>query len=216
MSARSQSARRDAGRSPSPARARAISVRKDQIRLAALELFAVQGFRPTTMAAIGEHAGIRGPSIYRHYSSKQDLLQDIVFTTMSDLIAAHERAVAGAADPPGQLRRATEAHVRYHARHRFEAAVGNREIPSVDEPARSRLLGLRATYETGFRSIIDAGRAEGSFQVDSPRLASYAILDMGMGVALWYREDGPHSEDEVVHQYGDLALRMCRPPDPAH
>ena len=41
------------------------------------------------------------------------------------------------------------------------------------------------------RELIHQGSAEGRFEVASSRLASYAILDMGMGVAVWFREDGP-------------------------
>jgi hypothetical protein len=129
---------------------------------------------------------------------------------MSDLISAHDHAVAEEADPASRLRRATEAHVRYHARHRFEAAVGNREIASVAEPHRTRLLALRSDYERRFRSIVEEGCRAGTFTVETARLASYAILDMGMGVALWYREDGEVSEEEIVDQYGRMALRICR------
>ncbi|WP_254076284.1 hypothetical protein [Streptomyces sp. P3] len=52
-----------------------------------------------------------------------------------------------------RLRRATEAHVRYHARHRLDAFVGNREIRSLVEPHHSRVLALRAEYEAGVRRL---------------------------------------------------------------
>ncbi|GAA4024256.1 hypothetical protein [Streptomyces plumbiresistens] len=67
------------------------------------------------------------------------------------------------------LRRATEAHVRYHARHRLEAVVGNHEIRSLVEPHRSRVPALRAEYEAGFRAIVEAGVKEGCFTAASPR-----------------------------------------------
>lgn len=184
--------------------------RWELIRRAALQLFAVQGYRATTMADIGELSGIRGPSIYRHYESKQQLLVEIVFTTMEDLLTAQADAIAGHDDPAEQLRLATEAHARYHAGHRHEATVGNREIRSVEEPDNAKLLGLRRRYEGGFRQIIQRGVDAGIFDVASPRLVSYAILDMGMGISIWYRQDGPHSEDEIIRDHGEMALRLCR------
>lgn len=48
----------------------------------------------------------------------------------------------------------------------------------------------------------------GQFAVGSERLASYAILDMGMGVAAWFRCDGQHSVDEIAYLYADFALAM--------
>lgn len=181
--------------------------RLSEIRAAPLELFTRRGYEATTMTDLGAEVGIRGPSLYKHVASKQDVLVDIMTTTMDALLAAHQAAVAGTADPTERLRRAVEAHVRYHARHRREAFVGNREIRSLIEPHRSAILARRAEYEMGFRSLIADGVAAGRFHVASPQLASYAILDLGMGVATWFRE-GQFDENEVAWQQTEFALRL--------
>ena len=128
--------------------------------------------------------------------------------TMDALLAAFAGTVATTTDPVERLRRATDAHVRYHARHRLEAFVGNREIRSLVEPHRSAVLARRAEYERGFRRLITDGVAAGRFSVASPRLASYAILDLGMGIANWYRPDGEHDENDIARQYTEFALRI--------
>lgn len=184
------------------------SPRADDIRAAALDLFTRFGYEATTMADIGAAVGVRGPSLYKHVASKQDLLVDITRRTMDELLAQHRAAVATTGDPTERLRRATETHVRYHARHRLEAFVGNRELRSLQEPFRSEVLARRAEYEACFRDLVTAGVAAGRFRVASARLASYAILDLGMGVAVWFREDGEIGEDAVVWEYGELALRI--------
>jgi AcrR family transcriptional regulator len=189
------------------------STRRDRILSAALELFAVRGYRSTTMGDLGELAGIRGPSIYKHFKSKQEILAELMFATMDRLIDRHQAALAASDDVVERLELAVEAHVRYHARYRFEAFMGTREINSLEEPARSLLLARRDTYERGFRTLIETGQSEGKFNVTSSRLASYAILDMGMGVAVWFRDTGPINEDEVVHHYAGLALRMVGAPE---
>ncbi|MFC7885156.1 TetR/AcrR family transcriptional regulator [Streptomyces sp. NPDC057376] len=187
--------------------ARAIAIRH-----AALELFTQRGYAATTMADIGQAVGIRGPSLYKHVSSKQQLLVEIMVGTMEALIAEHGVAVRGTADPQERLRRATEAHVRYHVRHRHEAFVGTREIRSLEEPNRSKVLSMRDAYEQAFRDLVQAGVDCGRFHVTSVRLASYAILDLGMGVSVWYREAGELSENQVAWQYGEFALRLVGAP----
>ncbi|MFF8512805.1 TetR/AcrR family transcriptional regulator [Streptomyces sp. NPDC015492] len=189
--------------------------RVDDIRSAALELFTEQGYRATTMADIGAAVGIRAPSLYKHVDSKQALLAQIMTTTMRNLLDLHRAAISTTHDPAERLRRATEAHVRYHARHRAEAFVGNREIRSLEEPHKGDLLKQRATYEAGFRQLVGAGIAARRFDVTSARLASYAILDLGMGVAVWFRDDGELTEDAVVWEYGELALRIVGAHTPA-
>lgn len=182
--------------------------RAAQIRQAALRLLAERGYRATTMADIGAAVGIRGPSLYKHVPSKQHLLAEIMVGTMRDLLEGLDRAIASADDLPGQFRRAVEAHVRFHARRRLEAYVGTREIRSLEQPNRDRVVALRSRYESGFRDLIDKGVQDGLFRTRSPKLASYAVLDMGMGISVWYRDDGEFSEDELVYTYADQALRL--------
>lgn len=184
------------------------SARYPDIRAAALELFARLGYAATTMADVGSAVGIRGPSLYKHVTSKQALLAQIMIETMHELLAAHRGAVATSEDPTERLRRAVEVHVRYHARHHLEAFVGNREIRSLVEPHLSEVRELRAEYEAGFRELVRAGIERGTFRAESAQLASYAILDIGMGVAVWFREGTEPTEDEVVWQLGEFALRI--------
>jgi AcrR family transcriptional regulator len=182
--------------------------RTSEIRTAALELFTRLGYEATTMADIGAAVGIRGPSLYKHIASKQDVLVEIMVGTMDALIAANRSALATTTDPTERLRRAVEAHVRFHARNRLEAFVGNRELRSLEEPHRTAVVARRAEYEQSFRKLILDGVTAGRFHVGSPRLASYAILDLGMGVSTWYREDGEFTENEVAWEQTEFALRL--------
>ena len=163
------------------------------------------------MKDIARAVGVRAPSLYTHVRSKDALLTEIMVTTMDDLIKGFHLAVATTRDPVEQLKRATESHVRYHTRHRREAFVGNREIPSLKPGARRIILDKRREYSMLFRNLIDRGSKEGIFLRSSPRLVAYAILDMGIGLAAWFRPDGPYTEEELVRSYGEFALRLaCR------
>lgn len=178
------------------------------VRAVALALFAERGYRGTTMNDIADALGIRAPSLYNHVPSKHEILRHIMVATMDQLLADHRVAVGSTLEVTEQLRRATEAHVRYHCRHRLEAFVGNREIQSLEPAAREAVLAKRDDYEQGFRALIGRGRESGSFLVGSARLASYSILEMGIGVASWFHHEGPLSEAEVAYHYGEFALRI--------
>jgi AcrR family transcriptional regulator len=182
--------------------------RTEQVRTAALELFAAQGYRATTVDEIGARVGIRGPSVYKHFRSKQDLLVDIVVGTTEAMLAAQRAAVRSAGDVREQLRRAVEAHVRFHAEHPREAFVAGREIDSLPEPHRSAVLRKQAEYERRLRRLVETGVRDGAFAVESPRLAAYAILDMGAGVAGWFRPGAPVGQDELATRHGEFALRL--------
>lgn len=53
------------------------NITKDKIFMAALELFSRNNYFNVTMRDLADQAGIRPPSIYNHYASKEDLLVSI-------------------------------------------------------------------------------------------------------------------------------------------
>ncbi|ODT99998.1 MAG: transcriptional regulator [Pseudonocardia sp. SCN 72-86] len=183
-------------------------VRRADIVAAALELFADKGYLATTMDDIGRAVNVRGPSLYKHVASKQDLLVEIMETSIATVLRDHAVAVGSTDDVADQLRRAVEAHVRFHARHRLEAFVGTRELRHLSEENRAAMAARRRDYERGFRVLVERGVAEGRFRVGSVRLTTYSLLDMGVGVSVWFRDGEEFSVDEVAYRYGDLAMRL--------
>lgn len=184
------------------------SDRHHEILDAALELFATIGYGATTMAQIGDRLGIRGPSLYKHIASKQELLVEIVTGMMTELLRRQRAALILGGDVRDRLQRITAVHVQYHAEQRYEAFVGHREIDSLEEPNRTRILDLRREYESRFRELVQEGRELNLFTTSSDRWSSYAILDMGIGVSAWYNPAGSVSPEELAVTYARLALRM--------
>jgi AcrR family transcriptional regulator len=178
-----------------------------QIRAAALRLMAERGYYGASMEDIADLIGIRASSLYKHIDSKQSLLVDIMTTTMEELLANFDRATIAGSNV-FKLQCVMEAHVRYHALHQLEARIGNREIPSLVEPSRGIVLGLRNEYRRRWQSLIDSGIHSGEFKARSSKLATYSLLEMGIGVAQWYRIDGTLSLDEIVEDYSEMALRL--------
>ncbi|MEY2958310.1 MAG: hypothetical protein RLZZ01_878 [Actinomycetota bacterium] len=182
--------------------------RHQEIVDAALELFATIGYRATTMAQIGDHIGIRGPSLYKHIASKHELLVEIMTGMMEELLRRQRTALDAGGDVSDRLRRITVVHVQYHAEHRYEAFVGHREIDNLEEPQRTRILELRREYESRFRELVQEGRELDVFRTSSDRWSSYAVLDMGIGVSAWFNPAGSVTPDELAETYAGLALRM--------
>ena len=183
--------------------------RRADVRDAALTLFAERGYHGTSMKDIAEALGIRAPSLYNHVGAKQDLLVEIMEATLAELQERHDAAVGTTPDVAEALRRAVEAHVRYHARFPREVHVGNRDLPALEPVNRERVIGMRRTYARAWQRLLQRGVDEGRFELADARLASYAILEMGIGVATWFRPDGALSEDVVACHYGDMALRLA-------
>jgi AcrR family transcriptional regulator len=177
---------------------------------AALTLFAERGYHGTALSEIADALGIRTPSLYNHMQSKQQLLETIVRRTLDDVLVDFETAVAGLDDPVEQLRSATRVYALRHATHRREALVVNRDTTSLPEPQLTTMRERRRDHERAIRTIITQGIERGQFNVGNAGLASFAILEMSVSIARWFREDGPLTAEQVADEYADFALRIVR------
>lgn len=192
-----------------PATGPRTTVSPEAVIDAALTLFAQYGYHGTALSQIAELLGVRTPSLYNHMRSKQELLHTIVDRTTAGVLADFHAAVAGVTDPVEQLRRASLVYARRHATHRREAIVVNRDTASLDEPHRSAMQDRRREHEHALRRLISDGAEAGVFHIGSPALASFAIREMCVSIARWFRDDGPMGVDEVAEQYSRFALRIA-------
>ena len=176
---------------------------------AALTLFAERSYHGTAVSQIAASLGIRTPSLYNHMRSKQDLLEAIIGRTVNGVLDDFRAAVDGLSDPVERLRRAIRVYALRHATHRREALVANRDTASLPGPARTRVRQQERDHERAVRAIICDGVGTADFHVNSPALASFAILEMCLSIARWFRDDGDRTAEQVADEYTDFALRIA-------
>ena len=70
----------------SPVPDAAISATADEIREAALEQFARDGYSSTSMRDIASRVGIKAASLYNHFGSKEAILWDLTLTAFEELL----------------------------------------------------------------------------------------------------------------------------------
>lgn len=182
--------------------------RRREVRDAALTLFAANGYSGTSMADIARALERGAPSLYNHIASKSALLHDVCVETLNEILKLQQDAMS-TSDFGLQLRMMTETLVRFSATHRREVAMVAREFIHLDGDARQEVLDLRHQFERRFRDFIERGRESGDFATPRPQLASYAIIEMSLAVAQWYRDEGPMSVETVAEDYGTFALRLA-------
>lgn len=194
------------------------TTRRDEVLLAASELFAQHGFHAVGMRAIADAVGIRGSSLYHYFPSKIDLLEAIARDATTSFI---ECQLADSSPVPSYARRLREMlreHVVYFHHHRLEEAVGLRELQVLraQRPeAYAELQKIRRSYQDAIQQMITEGCERGEFVCDDPHLAALAILGMVNGVNDWFRTGGRQPIEEVAAAYAELAVtRLLGAPPP--
>ena len=103
----------------SDAPTRRPSNRRDLILEAAIQLFHERGYPATGVDDIGKAVDVSGPAIYRHFSSKEDILLEAIQLAADEVHEANLIAQATAGSPLSVL----EGYVRAYARVALERSA---------------------------------------------------------------------------------------------
>lgn len=176
---------------------------------AALEAFAERGYEGTSIREIAARAELSVPGLYHHYSSKHALLVSLTTAVMDDLLTRSRQALAEAGPTPSERFDAVvESLLRFHMFRRDQAFVASTETRSMDPESRRAYIALRDEQQRMIDEIVEAGVAAGDFATPYPRDASRAVASMCVGIASWYRPDGPSTPEEIVERYLAIARSM--------
>lgn len=179
---------------------------------AALTLMSDRGYHGTSLKQVADLVGIRAPSLYNHMDSKASLLRHWIFTTLDDIGRTLKEVDDSEDSPTERLTRMVKAYAYRHATHPREALIVNQETKHLNAEDLQRAQDMRRDHEHLMRGVIEAGNESGEFQTPTPMLSSFAIREMCVSIARWFRPDGALSAADIADQYATLALNMVRTP----
>lgn len=177
------------------------SFRRMTILRQAAKMFHERGYMASTLRQLARRCGIQSASIYYHFSSKQEILFEIMDHTMTTLIEQLKETIDGVEDPLEKLDRAIRFHFQYHIENPHITHVTDAEIRSLTAEYFEQVIRKRREYEGFFHRMLTEGVAAGLINVDNIPLTRIAILQMCTGVTIWFREDGSLAVDQVAEAY---------------
>jgi AcrR family transcriptional regulator len=179
-----------------------------RVRAAAVTLFAAKGFHGTGIRELADAAGLSSATLYHYVGTKEDLLVEIMQTSLDRLLQAARQVVRECPSPVAALSGLVQTHVVAHALQRAETVVVDTELRSLTPERRGPIIALRDAYEEVWGSVIEKGCAAGSFHVADAAVARLALLQMCSGVANWYSPRGSRELTEVASAHAQLSLAM--------
>lgn len=179
----------------------------EAIRREAKILFATHGYEATSLRQVAADVGIKVGSLYNHIDSKEDLLLQIMGTTIDDLAALRDADLEGVTDPVDRLIIAVRRHIRFHAERAQEVFIGNTDIRSLSATAREKIVAKRREYQRLIENLISEVSERGEADILDIRLHAYGIVAQGTHVASWYRPTGRYTLDEIIRVSTKIILR---------
>jgi AcrR family transcriptional regulator len=186
----------------------------DEILFVAARLFARKGFAATSTREIADAAGLRQPSLFHHYPSKEAILEALLDQALGDSLAFVERQARAPGSAAVRLYRALRFDVRHLCSFPFDLTAVVLS-PEARAPRFKRFWNERARLIAAFRRLIRAGVRSGSFVSVDTALATEALFGMGEAVLAWYERGGRWSPEQVAEHVAGLAVRslLRRPAD---
>ncbi|MPY93625.1 MAG: TetR family transcriptional regulator [Acidimicrobiia bacterium] len=190
-------------RSASPA------TRRQEILDVAAAVFARQGIANTTVRDIGEEAGILSGSLYHHFSSKDEIVEEIIRAALDPDIELDVALAHSEVEPPEAVRQLLVRSLRFTHDHPDVAVIianGRHELLAAErfDFLHTRGAAIRASWV----AVLERGKAQGVFRADlDPDLTYKAVMGAVSAAPNWYRRSGAHDIDEIAEGFVTLFLR---------
>ena len=182
--------------------------RRDELLQLAAEMIAERGLRATTVRDIADAAGILSGSLYHHFSSKEEMVDEVLRDFLNWLFDRYQQILDREANPLQRLRglflASFDAIEHRHAQvviYQDEAKrlSGQERFSYVEERNRQQ----RKMWVDVLQQGIEEGYLRADLDVD---LVYRFIRDTTWVSVRWYSPGGPLSAEEVGRQYLAIVL----------
>jgi len=160
--------------------------RKELILQTAARLFAVKGFRDTSMAEISQETGVASATIFYHYKSKEELLLSILANIKETIISEFDRYFNNRQFPSGMdmTKGAVSFYLRLAGDRENTFLLLHRHYPydlaEANPVCRKHLQSIHICLVNIFETAILKGQSDGSIvSVPATKVALliYSLVD---------------------------------------
>ena len=128
--------------------------RRELLLQSAADLFSAKGYHAVGIDDIGAAAGISGPGVYRHFASKQALLEALCDRALTSMLEGAQGIPAEYDDPARALEALVDLHVDFAVARRALLGVWLREQRALSDDVRRSLRRRLRLYEQPWREVL--------------------------------------------------------------
>ncbi|MGK4581580.1 TetR/AcrR family transcriptional regulator [Kitasatospora sp. HPMI-4] len=155
--------------------------RREELLTAAVRLFHERGFDNVSTDQLGAAVGISGPSVYKHFDTKAELLAATLVRSRERLWHEVEAAIAGGGTPGEALAAGLSAYVDFALRHRHYLGVMLSETERLADPDRRAAVDFRRNFlRTWVALLCQVRPAIGSVEARIRVHAMFALVNDGV------------------------------------
>ncbi|MGB2919337.1 MAG: TetR family transcriptional regulator KstR2 [Mycobacterium sp.] len=196
------------GERPAAAATPQANTRRDELLGLAAMMFAERGLRATTVRDIADSAGILSGSLYHHFSSKEEMVDEVLRGFLDWLFERYQQIVETESNPLERLKglfmSSFEAIETRHA----EVVIYQDEAKRLSSQERFAYVDERNREQRKmWVDVLNQGIEQGYFRPDVDVDLVYRFIRDTTWVSVrWYQPGGPLTAQQVGEQYLAIVL----------
>ncbi|WP_231737273.1 TetR/AcrR family transcriptional regulator [Mycobacterium sp. IS-1742] len=171
-------------------------------------MFAERGLRATTVRDIADSAGILSGSLYHHFSSKEEMIDELLRGFLDWLFERYHQIVETEPNPLERLKGLFLASFEAIATRHAQVVIYQDEAKRLSSQPRFSYVEERNREQRKmWIEVLNQGIAEGYFRPDIDVDLIYRFIRDTTWVSVrWYQPGGPLTAQEVGRQYLSIVL----------
>lgn len=187
---------------------------RERLLDAAAGVLSRKGFAGTRLSDIAEQAQVQAPAIYYYYSSREDLIEEVMYvgaTAMRTNLLEVLAALPPGTKPADRIAAAVEAHLRHELEISEYSTAIIRNANQLPENVSRRALAEVGAYNDIWRGLIAELAAAGQLRSDvDAAVARMLVLGaLNWAAEWWSPERGPL--EETISTAQSMVLHALRP-----
>ncbi len=184
------------------------ATRRDELLELAATMFAQRGLRATTVRDIADAAGILSGSLYHHFASKEEMVDEVLRTFLDWLFERYQHIIDTEPNPLARLKGLFMASFDAIERHHAEVVIYQDEAKRLSgQPRFAYIDELNVRQRKMWVDVLTEGIEQGYFQPDIDVDLVYRFIRDTTWVSVrWYQPGGPLTAEQVGRQYLAIVL----------
>jgi AcrR family transcriptional regulator len=168
---------------------------------AAAKVLSQKGYAATRLVDVAKEAGLQAPAIYYYFSSRDELIDEVLWTGVSTVHQHLEKTLAdlpGETDSMQRLLAAVEAHLWCELEVSDYAIASIRNVGQVPDQLRSRSLDVERSYTRLWQQLFADAERDGALRPGADVNLSRLLLLGALNWAAEWWDPQQRSYDELV------------------
>ncbi|MCV7027902.1 TetR family transcriptional regulator KstR2 [Mycobacterium sherrisii] len=182
--------------------------RRDELLELAATMFAERGLRATTVRDIADGAGILSGSLYHHFASKEEMVDEVLRSFLDWLFARYREIIDAEPNPLERLKGLFMASFEAIEHRHAQVVIYQDEAQRLlAQPRFAYIEDMNRQQRKMWVELLHQGVDGGYFRPDLDVDLVYRFIRDTTWVSVrWYRPGGPLTAEQVGQQYLAIVL----------